>query len=165
MERAIKKIINILVIAFVVLASFHLAGAQQTGKIYRIGYLSGRLGSSMSDPQRVAFLQRLRELGYVKGQNLVIELRAAEGKLERLPGLAAELVRLKVDVIVTGANPINVRAAQQATRTIPVVMAGVYIDPVAAGLVESLARPGNNITGMTNLETVIHDKRLELLNH
>jgi putative ABC transport system substrate-binding protein len=108
-----KKIINTLIIAFAVLVSIHSAKAQQAVKLHSIGYLSLRFGSSQTDPQRVAFRERLHELRHVEGQNLVTEFRAAEGKPERHPGLAAKLVRLEVDVIVTGANPINVRAAQQ----------------------------------------------------
>jgi putative ABC transport system substrate-binding protein len=131
--------------------------------VYRIGFLTGRLASSSADPHRVAFRQRLRELGYVEGENVVTEYRAAEGKSGRLPDLAAELVGLKVDVIVTGAGPPVVRAAKQATHTIPIVMGGVHVDPVKAGFVVSLARPGGNITGMTNLESDLHPKRLELL--
>ncbi len=143
--------------------------AQQTGKVYRIGRLNvGSPGSlrriklKRGRNQR-AFLQRLRELGYVEGQNLVIEYRVAEGKHERLPDLAAELVRLKVDLIVTTSAHLAIRAAQQATRTIPIVFTGSSVDPVKAGFVVSLARPGGNITGLTNLASKLHPKRLELL--
>ncbi len=136
--------------------------AQQAGKVYRIGWLRFR-SSPPTGPNHVAFRQGLRELGYVEGQNYVIEYRSAEGKSERLPDLAAELVRLKVDVIVTGAGtPVNL-AAQGATRTIPIVMVGVNVDPVKAGFVISLARPGGNITGLTRLDSELHGKRLELL--
>jgi putative ABC transport system substrate-binding protein len=107
--------------------------------------------------------QGLRELGYVDGQNLVIEYRSAEGKPERRPEMAAELVRLKVDVIVTPGGPGVIRAAEGATRTIPIVIAGFRVDPVEAGFVVSLARPGGNITGLTNLDEQLHAKRLELL--
>jgi len=111
----------------------------------------------------LAFWQRLRELGYVEGQNFVIEYRCAESKPERRPEMAAELVRLKVDVIVTpGVTPL-IRAAKQATSTIPIVMSGISADPIKAGFVQSLARPGGNITGLTNFETELHPKRLELL--
>jgi len=130
--------------------------AQQAKKVYRIGLLSG-------PRNQIAFRQRLRELGYVEGQNLVIERRFTEGELERFPALAAELVRLKVDVIVTTAGPQAIRVVQQATRTIPIVMPGVRVDPVEAGFVVSLARPGGNITGLTNLSSKLHPKRLELL--
>ena len=143
------------------------AQAQQPGKVYRIGYLGGRSGSPATDPRHIAFRQRLRELGYVEGQNVAIEYRYA-GKHERPLGdlaadLAVELVRLKVDVIVTSASPPVIRAAQGATRAIPIVMLGSVVDPVAAGFVVSLARPGGNITGLTNLGSKLHGKRLELL--
>ncbi len=143
--------------------------AQQAGKVYRIGWLGvGGPGSLRRfklkpSPQHIAFRQRLGELGYVEGQNLVIERRWAEGKLGRLPDLAAELVRLKVDVIVTSSAPPAIRAAQQTTRTVPIVMVGADVDPVEAGFVVSLARPGGNITGLTNFASRLHPKRLELL--
>jgi putative ABC transport system substrate-binding protein len=138
------------------------AEAQQTGKIFRIGYL--RFSSAPpTDPAYAAFRQGLRGLGYVEGKNVVIEVRSAEGKAERRSQAAAELARLNVDVIVTAPAPPLIRAAQEMTRTIPIVMAGVYVDPVEAGFVRSLARPGGNITGITNLESDIHPKRLELL--
>jgi putative ABC transport system substrate-binding protein len=107
--------------------------------------------------------QGLRELGYVEGQNLVFEYRSAERKPERRPKLAAELVRLKVDVIVIPGAPGMIRAAQGATRMIPIVISGFRGDPVKAGYVVSLARPGGNITGLTNLTSKLHPKRLELL--
>jgi len=135
--------------------------AQQPGKVYRIGWL-GLLPSPPTDPNHVAFRQKLRELGYVEGENLVLEYRSA-GKPERRFETATELVGLKVDVIVTGAGPGVVRAAKRATRAIPIVMAGVLVDPAEAGFVASLARPGCNITGLTNLQTELHAKRLELL--
>ncbi len=139
------------------------AEAQQVGEVYRIGYLSVR-GPDPDKRPLAAFHQGQRELGYVEGQNLVIEYRYAEGKVKRYPDLAAELVRLKVDVIVTqGGSPRLIRAAQRATRTIPIVMTGVHVDPVEAGIVVSLARPGGNITGLTNLAAKLHTKQLELL--
>jgi putative ABC transport system substrate-binding protein len=121
--------------------------AQQTGKVARIGWLT--VDVKGSSPQlRDAFRQGLRDLGYVEGRNLVIEYRDAEGKLERLPALAAELAALKVDVIVAGAT-VQALAAQQATKTIPIVfLAG---DPVPSGLVTNLARPGGNLTGVSTL--------------
>jgi putative tryptophan/tyrosine transport system substrate-binding protein len=143
------------------LTSFNLAEAQQPKKVPRLGYLSQldlASESTRSEPIRLA----LRELGYIEGQNIAIEYRYAEGKLDRLRGLAAELVRLKVDVIVTGGD-IPVQAAKNATKTIPIVMSGRGIDPVEAGFVESLARPGGNITGITNLAAELGGKRLELL--
>jgi len=139
------------------------ADAQQVGKAYRIGFLDFRLRSTTTDPRFVAFRQGLRELGYVKGQNLVLEYRSAKGKRERLPEVAAELVRLKVDVIVTAGSPRVIRAAKRATRTIPIVMSGGPADPVEAGFVMSLARPGGNITGLTSLLAKLHPKRVELL--
>ncbi len=141
------------------------AEAQQAGKVYRIGYLGGgspgilRRIKSKPPPHHIAFWQGLRELGY----DFVKEYRYAEGNFERFPDLAAELVRLKVDVIVTSPSPPAIRAAQEATRTIPIVMAGANVDPVEAGFVISLARPGGNITGLTNLTAQLHAKRLELL--
>src|SRR5258705_995236 len=123
------------------------AEAQQAAKIARIGYLTSSLGVSPHLPE--AFRQGLRDLGYVEGRNLVIEYRDAEGKPERLPALAAELVALKVDVIVAGATP-HALAAKQATRTLPIVFAAAG-DPVTSGLVTSLARPGGNVTGLSIL--------------
>jgi putative ABC transport system substrate-binding protein len=137
------------------------AHAQQPTKIPRIGYLSGGFPSAGA-PRTDAFRLGLRELGYVEGKNIVIEYRHAEGKLDRLSALAAELVRLKVDVIVTGGGGGATRAAKEATKTIPIVMAG-DVDPVGQGSVTSLARPGGNITGLSTLTPEISGKRLELL--
>jgi len=134
--------------------------AQQATKIPRIGSLTGT-SLSTNAARNEAFRQGLRELGYVEGKNIVIEWRSAEGKLDRLPVLAAELVRLKVDVIATGGPPAT-RAAKEATATIPIVMAQ-DTDPVASGFVASLARPGGNITGLSTLGPEIGGKRLELL--
>ncbi len=141
----------ILILALELCAAPLPAGAQQPGKVYRIGWLrfSPRPPTGSN---HVAFRQRLRELGYVEGQDLVIEYRSAKHKLERYPEIAAELVRLKVDVLVTSPEPPAIRAAQRATRTIPIVMVGVFIDPVEAGFVASLARPGGNITGISMLD-------------
>jgi len=139
------------------------AEAQKAGKVYRIGILRSGSGPPTSSPFYMGFLKGLRELGYVEGQNLVIEYRSAKRKPERYPVIAAELVRLKVDVIVTSPGPPGIRAAQQATRTIPIVMSGVIVDPVEAGFVMSLARPGGNITGLTQRASKLHAKRLELL--
>jgi putative tryptophan/tyrosine transport system substrate-binding protein len=136
--------------------------AQQQGKVWRVGFLSQRrVEISDSDYYYGPFRKGMRELGYVEGQNLVIEWRSAEGSNERLPGLAAELVNLKVDVIVSAATPAT-SAAKNATATIPIVMVGVG-DPVGAGLVKSFARPGGNITGLSNLNEEIVAKRLEML--
>jgi putative ABC transport system substrate-binding protein len=164
-QEAIMKLRTIGLIS--ILALGLLAGplpveAQQAGKVYRIGILLSGSGPPTSSPFYIGLRQGLRELGYVEGQNLVIEYRG--GKPERRLEMAAELVRLKVDVIVTqGGSPRLIRAAQGATRTIPIVMTGVHVDPVAAGLVVSLARPGGNITGLTNLAAKLHTKQLELL--
>jgi putative tryptophan/tyrosine transport system substrate-binding protein len=124
------------------------AEAQQPKKIPRIGYLNATAPSNIS-ARIEPFQQGLRELGYVEGKNIIIEYRFAEGKFDRLPALAAELVRLKVDVIVTGAAT-STRAAKEATATIPIVMAQ-DIDPVGSGFVASLARPGGNVTGLSTL--------------
>ena len=137
-----------------------LAQAQQPKKVSRIGILFGSTPSANS--RRIeAFRQGMRELGYVEGKNIVIESRYAEGKFDRLPDLAAELVRLKVDVIVSGGQT-PTRAAKEATNTIPIVMANDR-DPVGSGFVASLARPGGNITGLSNLASELNGKRLELL--
>src|SRR6266498_4138360 len=143
MMYAMKKagVLSILVL----LAVAVIAQAQQPTKVPRIGYLSAT--SPSANVGRIeAFRQGLRDLGYVEGKNIVIEWRYAEGKLDRLPALAAELVRLKIDIIVTGA-PATTRAAKEATVTIPIVMAQDS-DPVGSGFVASLARPGGNITGL-----------------
>ncbi|HEU4340592.1 MAG TPA: ABC transporter substrate-binding protein, partial [Candidatus Binatia bacterium] len=136
------------------------AQAQQTEKIPRIGYLNASSPPAVAH-RREAFLQGLRELGYVEGKNIVIEWRYAEGKLDRLPELVTELVRLKVDVIVS-AGPPPTRSAKRATSTIPIVM-GFDDDPVGSGFAASLARPGGNITGLSTLSPEISGKQLELL--
>jgi putative ABC transport system substrate-binding protein len=136
------------------------AEAQQPARIFRIGILLPTSASSIS--ARVeAFRRRLRELGYVEGKNIVIEYRYAEGKRERLPDLAAELVRLKVDVIVTASGG-AILAAKKASSTIPIVFAAAA-DPVADGYVSSLARPGGNITGLSLMAPELDSKRLEIL--
>src|SRR5215475_11940373 len=136
------------------------APAQQGGKVPRIGLLNAT--SRSTNPARIeAFRQGLRELGYVEGKSIVIEWRYAEGKPDRLPALAAELVRIKVDVIVS-AGPPPTRSAKQATVTIPIVMA-FDDDPVGSGFAASLARPGGNITGLSTLAPEISGKQLELL--
>jgi putative ABC transport system substrate-binding protein len=135
------------------------AEAQQAAKVARIGWLTPNLAAGLLLVE--AFRQGLRDLGYVEGRNLVIEYRDAEGKFERLPALAAELVALKVDVILVGATP-QALAAKQATRTIPIVFASAG-DPVGSGLVTSLARPGGNVTGSSNLGTELVGKCLEQL--
>ncbi len=152
----------VLLVTLGLLAAPLAAPAEQPGKVFRIGILGN---VPLTDPEgaRVwgAFIQGLRELGYVEGQNITIERRFSEGKYERLPDLAADLVRLKVDVIVAPAtNPVF--AAKQATRTIPIVMTGSG-DAVGSGLVASLARPGGNVTGLSTLAPEIVGKQLELL--
>jgi putative ABC transport system substrate-binding protein len=137
-----------------------IAEAQQPTKIPRIGFLSALSSSSMS-ARTEAFRQGLRDFGYVEGRNIVIESRYAEGKLDRLPALAAELVRLKVDIIVTAGGQAT-RAAKEATPTIPIVMTNDP-DPVGSGFVASLARPGGNITGLSTVAPELSGKRLELL--
>jgi putative ABC transport system substrate-binding protein len=154
-----KKILVWLLVTFFV-ANVSVAQAQQAGKIPRIGYLTGATRDGQA-ARIEAFRQGLRELGYVEGKNIVIEYRYAEGKLDRLPALAAELVRLKVDVIVTGGGVIT-RAAKEATVTIPIVMTNDS-DPVASGFVASLARPGGNITGLSTFAPELSGKQLELL--
>ena len=136
------------------------AGAQQAGKVYLIGYLGN--ASASAQAKRVESLRAgLRDRGYVEGKNIVIEFRWAEGRFERLPDLAVELVRLKVDVLVTAGTP-GALAAKQATTTIPIVMVGIG-DAVATGVVASLARPGGNITGSTDSVPELMAKLLELL--
>jgi putative ABC transport system substrate-binding protein len=135
------------------------AEAQQPTKIPRIGFVTG--GSTTTGPQVEAFRRGLRDLGYIEGKTILVEYRDLEGKPDRSPGLVAELVQLKVDVIVV--SPITaIRAAKQATKTIPIVMLTSQ-DPVETGLVDSLARPGGNITGLTRLTRELSGKRLELL--
>jgi putative tryptophan/tyrosine transport system substrate-binding protein len=139
------------------------AEAQPAGKIYRVGLLSGNSQVPREKHANEALQQGLRELGYVEGKNVIMEYRYTEGNIALLPALAAELVRSNVDIIVvTGAGYAGVLAARQATTTIPIVMTSIAIDPVEAGMVESLAHPGGNITGFTNLTIEIAGKRLEL---
>ena len=147
---------------FLLLASFNLAEAQQPKKISRLGYLSSFepvAESARAEGIRLA----LRERGHIEGQNITIEYRYAEGKIDRAPELAAELVRLKVDIIVAAGGTGIIQAAKNATKTIPIVMTGGGSNPVEAGLVESLARPGGNVTGLTTLARELDGKRLELL--
>jgi putative tryptophan/tyrosine transport system substrate-binding protein len=135
--------------------------AQQPAKIPRIGYVSGTGSPSDLGPNVEALRQGLRDLGCIEGKNIVIEYRGAEGKLDRVPTLVAELVQLSVDVLVVGNLP-AIRAAKQATKMIPIVMV-TTVDPVATGLVDSLARPGGNITGLGTLRRDLSGKQLELL--
>ena len=135
--------------------------AQQPAKIPRIGYISGTGDASNPGPNVEAFRQGLRDLGYVEEKNILIEYRYVEGNVDRIPSLVAELVQLKVDVLVSPNTPV-IRAAKQATETIPIVMV-TNVDPVAAGFIDSLARPGRNVTGLTRLTRELSGKRLELL--
>jgi ABC-type uncharacterized transport system substrate-binding protein len=145
-----------------VLISPLAAGAQQAGKVYRIGYLGGT-GPAVVAPSMAAFREGLRALGWIEGQGVLIDERWAEGKAERLSGLAAELVRLKVDVIVTQGSPAT-RVAKDATASIPIPIVMVNTtDPVGQGFIASLARPGGNITGSSDFAGELSQKRLELL--
>ncbi len=137
------------------------ANAQQPGRVVRIGILNQF--SPRSAPWYQAFERRLRELGYVEGRNLAIEFTTAPGQADRLPDLAAELVSLKVDLILTAGPEAGLRAASQATSTIPIVMIAIEYDPVALGFVAGLARPGGNITGLSLFSRELTAKRLELL--
>jgi ABC-type uncharacterized transport system substrate-binding protein len=152
-----------ILVAMMLLAVGVTAQAQQPKKVPRIGYLSS--GNSASESARAEGIRlALRELGYIEGQNIAIEYRYAEGKTDRFPELAAELVHLKVDIIViAGGGDSLIQAAKNATKTIPIVMTGAASDPVEAGFVESLARPGGNVTGLARLTRELDGKRLELL--
>ena len=147
-------------LALAVLVAPLAAHAQPPGKVFRVGVL---LPASPGLPTFQAFQQRLQELGYVEGQTLALEVRAAEGQLERLPGLAAELVRLHVDVIVASGPEATLRAARGATETLPIVMRARDYDPIALGYVAGLARPGGNITGVVQQRLEVTAKQLELL--
>jgi putative ABC transport system substrate-binding protein len=156
-----KPVLSILFVV-VLLAVGAIAEAQQPKKVHRIGYLES--GAPARDSKRVEAIRlALRELGYVEGQNIAFEYRYAEGKVDRFPELAAELVRLKVDIILISGGELPIRAAKNATKTIPIVMMGLTADPVELGFVESLARPGGNVTGLTTLSRELGGKRLELL--
>src|SRR5262245_1472997 len=160
-EDVMRRLLALsLLLALALLAAPLAAEAQQVARVYRIGFLMSSSPSAV--PTRVEEFRRgLHALGYVEGSNLIIELRSAEGQFDRLPALAAQLVSLKVDVIVT-AGPMDARAAKDATSTIPIVMTW-HPDPVGNGLVASLAHPGGNITGMAGLAPEISGKQLELL--
>jgi putative ABC transport system substrate-binding protein len=155
-----KKIVCQLFVIFL-LACVRIVEAQQPVKVWRIGYLSP-LSSSRDLNRREAFLQGLREHGNIEGRNFVMEYRFADGNLDRQDELAAELVRLKVDVILAGGGTPTARAVKSATRTIPIVMTNVA-EPVANELVASLAHPGGNVTGLTTLTLDLSGKRLEIL--
>src|SRR5215831_15715432 len=149
-------------VVLIVFAVCFSAEAQQPKKVSRLGYLSP-VDAATDSPRAEGIRLALRELGYTEGQNIAIEYRYAEGKADRAPELAAELVRLKVDAIVVAGGTPSVQSAMNATKTIPIVMMGQGSDPVRAGLVESLARPGGNVTGLTALGRELGGKRLELL--
>ena len=155
-----SKTIAVLMVTAVMLATVSVTEAQEAKKIPRMGFLDGSTASG-SAVLREAFRQELSKLGWIEGKNITIEYRFAEQKPERLPELAADLVRLKVDVIV-GTSTAPALAAKSATATIPIVMVSVS-DPVAAGLVASLARPGGNVTGLSGLGVELNTKRLEVL--
>jgi ABC-type uncharacterized transport system substrate-binding protein len=138
-----------------------IAEAQQPTKVPRIGFVSGIGGPSNPGPNVVGFRQGLRDFGYIEGKNILVEYRYTEGKGDRNPSLVAELVQLKVDVLVVG-GPGGLSAAKQATKTIPIVIV-TQADPVGSGYIDSLARPGGNITGLTRLTRELSGKRLELL--
>jgi putative ABC transport system substrate-binding protein len=156
------KWLGLSVIAFVLVVAGAVATAQQPKKVFRIGYLSNT-DPATDSPRAEGLRLALRELGYIEGQNIAIEYRYAEGKVNRASELAAELVRLKVDIIVAAGGTLTVRAVMHATKTIAIVMTGGGVDPVRAGHVESLARPGGNVTGLTRLAGELSGKRLELL--
>jgi putative ABC transport system substrate-binding protein len=155
-----KKKITVLTLCALLFALSVSVKAQQPKKVPLIGYLAP--GDAARESVRFEAIRlALREFGYIEGQNIATEYRYAEGKIDRAPELAAELVRLKVDIIVVAGDR-SVRVAKNATRKIPIVTVGSGLDPVEAGLVESLARPGGNVTGITNLGTELGGKRLEL---
>src|SRR5881409_151631 len=155
-----QKLVGIFAIALTFASGGVAAEAQQTGKVFRVGFLDNSTASGMAGLVE-AFRQELSKLGWIEGKNIAIEYRFAEQKNERLSELAAELVRLKVDlIVVTSAVP--ALAAKKATTSIPIVMA-TSSDPVGAGLVASLARPGGNVTGISSLSPELNGKRLEIL--
>ena len=156
-----KGAVPSILVAVVLLAVAVIAEAQQTGKIFRIGYLDGGTASGMATILMDAFRQELSKLGWIEGKNITIDYRFAEVKTDRLPELAAELVRQKVDLIVVNSVA-SASAAKSATTTIPIVMAAGS-DPVATGLITSLARPGGNVTGLSGLASELNTKRLEIL--
>jgi ABC-type uncharacterized transport system substrate-binding protein len=162
-RKTMNKKVGFLALRIFLLALSIHAEAQQPGKVPRIGFLQRRFPPTPTNPDPLAdaFLQGLRELGYIEGNNIQIEHRYASGRSDLLPGLVAEFLQLNVDVIVV-ASIQAIRVAKQATKTIPIVIV-TQADPVADGLVDSLARPGGNITGLTRLTNELSGKRLELL--
>jgi ABC-type uncharacterized transport system substrate-binding protein len=160
-RNPMRKNVFRLTLCAMLFALSYSASAQQPKKVPLLGYLSANAPASESARAETIRLA-LRERGYIEGQNIAIEFRYGEGKFDRLPELAAELVRLKVDIILVGGD-MPVQAAMNVTKTIPIVMMGAGADPVEAGFVESLAQPGGNVTGITNLNRELGGKRLELL--
>jgi putative ABC transport system substrate-binding protein len=158
----LRKHFNTVTLIIIFLLAGALAHAQQARKLFRIGYLSNTSPSAES-PRYEAVGKRLRELGYVEGQNISIDYRYGEGNFERAPKLAAELVALNCDVIAVFGGPIWVRAVMDATKTIPIVLAGGGSDPVDTGMIKSLAHPGGNVTGIVTLARDLSSKRLELI--
>ena len=161
-QFVVSKKILCLALCALLLALSLPAEAQQPKKVPLIGYLS-TIDAARDTPRSEAIRLALRERGYIEGQNIAIEYRYAEGKRDRVSELAADLVHLKVDIIVVAGGDRWIPAAKNATKTIPIVMTGSGSDPVEAGFVESLARPGGNVTGLTNLDIELGGKRLELL--
>jgi putative ABC transport system substrate-binding protein len=162
MRCAVKQVaVPAILVAVILFAVAVIAEAQQPKKVFRIGYLSAA-DPARESPRAEAIRLALRERGYIEGHNISIEYRYLEEKVDRAPELAAELVHLKVDIILVAAGDTPIRAAKNATKTIPIVMTGGGTDPVEAGLVESLARPGGNVTGLTTLNRELGGKRLEL---
>jgi putative tryptophan/tyrosine transport system substrate-binding protein len=159
-EKPVRKKFLLFVLATLFLATVNPTHAQQAGKVFRIGFLDNSTASG-SAVLVEAFRQELNKLGWIEGKNITIEYRFAEQKLERVPELAVDLVRLKVDLIVASGTPSSL-AAKSATTTIPIVIANAG-DPVGSGLVASLARPGGNVTGFSNLSFELNTKRLEIL--
>jgi putative ABC transport system substrate-binding protein len=160
-EKNMKKKLTVLTLFALLFALCQSAEAQQSAKIPRIGYLSSTDPATDSDRAEGLRLA-LRGLGYIEGQHIAIEYRFAEGRRDRESGLAAELVHLKVDIIVVATGDVAIQAAKNATKTIPIVMMGQGTDPVKAGFVQSLSRPGGNVTGITNLARELGGRRLEL---
>jgi len=156
-----RKLVGIIALVAALTMCGAMAEAQQPKKVPRIGYLSVNAVNAADSEQAIRLA--LRERGYIEGQNIAIDSRYSAGQPEHASKFAAELVRLKVDVIVVAGGPSWVQAANNATKTIPIVMVGLGADPVDAGLVESLARPGGNVTGLSNLSRDLVGKRLELL--
>ena len=159
-KSAFRNLKSAILLAALLFALCFSADAQQPTKIPRIGFLSGSGDPKTPGPQLEAFRRGLQELGYIEGQNILVEYRYVEGRVDRITSLVAELMQLKVDVFISG-NLVAIRAAKQATKTIPIAMV-TTADPVTAGLIDSLARPGGNITGLSRLNRDLRGKRLEL---